>query len=81
LVRHGKIHLFPSWIERAGKNRRNRNKMTRLIGLTILLTGVAGYALAGSAPSPEIDASSAVGAVALISGGILVLRTRRRGKP
>jgi hypothetical protein len=55
--------------------------MTRLIGLTILLTGVAGYALAGSAPSPEIDASSAVGAVALISGGILVLRTRRRGKP
>jgi hypothetical protein len=54
--------------------------MATLIGLTILLVGVAGYALAGVSSSPEIDASSAVGAVALISGGILVLRTRRRRK-
>lgn len=56
--------------------------MTRLIGWTILLMGVTGCALAGgTSSSPEIDASSAVAAVALISGGMLVLKTRRRGKP
>jgi hypothetical protein len=65
-------------IGRVGKNR--RNKMARLIGLTVLLMSVAGYALAGQAASPEIDASSGVAAVALISGGILVLRTRSRRK-
>lgn len=54
--------------------------MARLIGLTVLLMSVAGYALAGQAVSPEIDASAGVAAVALISGGILVLRTRRRKK-
>jgi hypothetical protein len=55
--------------------------MARLIGLIILLVGVAGYALAGaSSQSPEIDASSGVAAVVLLSGGVLVLRTRRRRK-
>lgn len=54
--------------------------MTRPIGLIILLMGFAGCALAGFVVSPEIDASSGVGAVALITGGIFVLRTRRRRK-
>ena len=44
----------------------------------MLLMGVAGYAFAGGVASPEIDASSAAGALALISGGILILQTRRR---
>jgi hypothetical protein len=49
----------------------------RVIGLTMLLLSIAVYALAGN-PAPEIDASSGVAAVALLSGGLLVLRTRRR---
>ena len=53
--------------------------MNRLIGLTILLMGAAGYAFAG-AVSPEIDGSSAVAAVALLSGGMVVLWGRRRAK-
>jgi MYXO-CTERM domain-containing protein len=49
----------------------------RVIGLTVLLLGTAAYALAGIT-TPEIDASSGVAAVALLSGGLLVLRARRR---
>jgi MYXO-CTERM domain-containing protein len=30
--------------------------------------------------SPEIDAGSATGAVALLSGGLLILRARRRSR-
>ena len=51
--------------------------MTRLFGMTMLLLGAVGYALAG-AVTPEIDASSGIAAVALLSGGLLVLRGRRR---
>lgn len=54
--------------------------MVRLLGLSLLLLGVASFALAGGVTSPEIDASSAVGAVALLGGGMLVLRARRRNK-
>jgi len=43
----------------------------------MILAGAAGYALAGIG-APEIDASSGVAAVALLSGGLLVLRSRRR---
>jgi hypothetical protein len=51
----------------------------RLIGWTMLLMGAAGYAFAGTAvTAPEIDASSAVAALALLAGGLLVLRGRRR---
>ena len=52
--------------------------MYRLIGLTTLLLGTAGYSLAGLVPSPEIDPSAGVAAVALLSGGMLVLRSRRK---
>lgn len=52
--------------------------MTRTIGMAMLLMGVAGNALAGLAPSPELDASSGVAAMTLLAGGLLVLRTRRR---
>jgi MYXO-CTERM domain-containing protein len=51
--------------------------MKKLVGLAMLLAGSAGYMLAGN-PTPEIDASSAVAAVTLLSGGLLVLRSRRR---
>jgi hypothetical protein len=53
--------------------------MTRTIGLIILLTAAASYAIAGIS-TPEIDASSGMAAIALLSGGMVVLWGRRRGK-
>ena len=52
--------------------------MTRLLGFTLLLASVAGFAFAGTITGPEIDASSGVAALGLLSGGILVLRARRK---
>lgn len=49
----------------------------KLIALALLFVGSAGYVFAGQ-PTPEIDASSGLAAVALLSGGLLVLRSRRR---
>ena len=49
----------------------------KILGLTMLLIGVAGQAMAGVL-APEIDGASAGAAVALLSGGILVLRARRK---
>jgi MYXO-CTERM domain-containing protein len=51
--------------------------MARLIGVAILLS-VATFAFAGTAQVPEIDASSGVAALGLLSGGLLVLRSRRK---
>jgi hypothetical protein len=53
--------------------------VNRTIGLTMLLLGIAGYAFAGVS-TPEIDGSSAVAGVALLSGGMVVLWGRRRAK-
>ena len=51
--------------------------MTRVIGVAILLS-VATFAFAGTTTVPEIDASSGVAALGLVSGGLLVLRSRRK---
>jgi hypothetical protein len=50
--------------------------MTRLLGLSLLMAGIATSAFATAVP--EIDGGSAVSALVLLSGGLLVLRTRRR---
>jgi hypothetical protein len=50
--------------------------MTKVLGWTMLLMGAAGRAMAG-VTVPEIDGGSAVAAVALLSGGLLILRARR----
>ena len=51
----------------------------KAIELMMLLVGAAGSALAGTAvASPEIDSASAMGALALLSGSVLVIRSRRR---
>jgi MYXO-CTERM domain-containing protein len=52
--------------------------VTRLLGMTLLLLSVAGYSFAVSVSAPEIDASSGVAVLGLLSGGLLVLRGRRR---
>jgi len=50
----------------------------KTIGLTMLLIGAASSAMAGVVGVPEIDSASAVGALALLSGALLVIRGRRR---
>ena len=52
--------------------------MSKMIGFSLLLAGSASFALAGATVSPEIDGASAVSAVVLLSGGLLVLRARRK---
>jgi hypothetical protein len=48
-----------------------------LVAVALLLMGVTGAALA-KIPAPEIDAGSAVNALALVSGALLVIRGRRK---
>ena len=51
--------------------------MTKFAGMMLLLIGVAGSAMAGTT-APEIDPGSAVGALALLSGAVLVIRARKK---
>jgi len=53
-------------------------EMTRFLGFTLLLMTLAGVASGAAVAGPEIDASSGVTAVGLLSGAILVLRSRRK---
>jgi LPXTG-motif cell wall-anchored protein len=50
----------------------------KALSALILLAGTATFALATVAIVPEIDANSAAAAIALVSGGLLVLRGRRK---
>jgi len=53
--------------------------MRKIVGMTLLLIGVAGFAMAAApTAAPEIDPTSAVGALALLSGAVLVIRGRKR---
>jgi len=52
--------------------------MSKFIGFSLLLIGAASCAFAGPVAAPEIDGASAVSAVALLSGSLLVLRARRK---
>ncbi len=49
----------------------------KTIGTLVLLLASAGAAFGLDVQAPEIDSSSAVGAVALIAGGLTILRARR----
>jgi hypothetical protein len=54
----------------------------KAVELLLLTVALAGFALAdtqGKAPTvPEIDASSAVSAVGLLTGAMLIFQTRRK---
>ncbi len=50
----------------------------KLIAAAMILAGSALNLLAGTPSVPEIDANTAVGAVTLIGGGLLILRARRK---
>ena len=43
-----------------------------------LALGLATFALAQTNPAPEIDAGSAMNAVALLSGAVMLIRSRKR---
>ena len=54
--------------------------MYKLLSLSLILAGAASFAFAGVAGvvAPEVDGTSAITAVVLLSGGLLVLRARRK---
>lgn len=53
--------------------------MSRVLGIGIILASVAGFAFAGATRIvPEIDATTGVAALGLVSGGLLILRSRRK---
>ncbi len=49
----------------------------KILGTFVILLGTASFAMAGT-NSPEIDGNTASAAIALVSGGLLVLRGRRK---
>lgn len=52
--------------------------MNKWMGLLLLLAGMAGAATAGlQAQVPEVDPASAGGALSLLIGGLLVIRSRK----
>jgi hypothetical protein len=51
--------------------------MQKIIGLVLLFIGVSGAAMA-STSVPEIDPSSGVSALALLSGALLMMRHNRK---
>jgi hypothetical protein len=53
--------------------------MKKLLGLSMIFLGATGSMFAG-AVTPEIDASTGAAALALVSGGLMVLRSRRAKK-
>ena len=52
--------------------------MKKIIGLAMVLMGMSVSAFATPFPVPEIDASTGASAVALLSGGLMVIRSRRK---
>ena len=52
--------------------------MSKLIGFSLLLVGTASCAFAEAVAAPEINGASAVTGLVLLSGGVLVLRARRK---
>lgn len=51
--------------------------MNKIIGLAMVLMSASVSAFATPLPAPEIDASTGASALALLSGGLMVLRSRR----
>lgn len=52
--------------------------MIRIVGYAVVFIAASSFAF--GAGVPEIDANSAGSAIALLGGGLMVLRARRRSK-
>jgi len=49
-------------------------------GFLCVLAGLSGHAAAAAESVPEIDAGSMASALTLLSGGLLIIAGRRKGK-
>ena len=47
-------------------------------GMVLMFVGISSFAIAGGLVAPEISPASGVGAIALVSGALLVIRGRRK---
>ena len=52
--------------------------MQKVLGIALIVVGASSALMAGVAAVPEIDASTGASAIAIVAGGILVLRARRK---
>lgn len=52
--------------------------MKRVFSFLLLTVGASAMAMARVVDAPEIDANSAASALALLSGALMVVRSRRR---
>ncbi len=52
--------------------------MQKVLGLALIIVGASSALMAGASAVPEIDASTGASALAILAGGILVLRARRK---
>jgi len=50
----------------------------KTVGMMLLVAGVSGIALGNPTAAPEIDASSSISALSLLSGALLVIKSRRK---
>jgi hypothetical protein len=52
--------------------------MQKLIGMALLIAGLASRAFASPVAVPEIDGATAVSAITLVTGAVLVMRGREK---
>ncbi len=52
--------------------------MKKIVGFALLIAGSSLHCMAGLVAAPEVDPGSAGAALALLTGGLLVLRARKR---
>jgi hypothetical protein len=56
----------------------NKFTIMKLAGLVLLTMGMASVSSAVALSAPEIDAATGINALALLSGALLVIRSRKR---
>ena len=50
----------------------------KFAGMVLMFASISSFAVAGGIATPEISPASGVGALALLSGALLVIRGRRK---
>jgi hypothetical protein len=62
----------------AGISQVQEDSDMKCVGMLLMVVATAGSLLAQTAPVPEIDPGSAATAVAMLSGALLILRSRKK---
>lgn len=52
--------------------------MQRLAGLILILAGLSAVGFAGPIATPEVSPDTAASALAVLTGAVLIIRSRRR---